>query len=346
MINTKYRSILALLLVSGSSALAIEVFDVRVATTKVRYYPGEQIEIRITVPTPGVLSFGTSLQTLYTMDQVYTPNLVGLQIPTQTTTPHTWTMAHDWRAYNLAQGHHTVVGRVVGYGSSPPAGFDVVPPPAPSGNFVLDFDTIPGTGAPVAHLLAYDALGVHFRTSLGAACELHGDSRGKWVEGFDRYPIGFNVAADFAMPVFGASAKVAGGTGVRITMTARNARGQAIATAVSTAMAQPGQFAQTLFVTAVEPIASLEWRPSLPSSGVGVDDLLVVTAPVLNHALVDGKLRLMWGTLTGANYQLFSSTDLTTWTPVGPVLIGNGGVLTNNLPATESKRFLRVSRSN
>jgi len=272
MIRNNSCCILAGVLAGITSVSAI---DVEVVTAKPTYYPGELVEVLITVTNAGTLDFGSTLQTLYTMDSVYTPDMVGLAIVTQVTTPYTWSMVHNWNDYNISLGNHSVVGTVLRYGTSPSADFEVVQPPTPKGDFLIDFETIPATTAPVAHLIAYHASGIDFRTSLGAACRLQQGEGGSWVEGFDPYPTGFNVVADFAIPVFGASAKVAGGTDVRITMKAKNAQGQIIATAVSDPITQPGQFAQTLSVEAKEPIASLEWWPSVPNSVMGVDDLFV-----------------------------------------------------------------------
>lgn len=327
--------------------LSASAIDVDVATAKSSYYPGEELEVLITVANPATLFFGSSLQTLYTMDGVYTPNLVGAAVLTDATTPRTWTNTHRWHDYNLSVSDHTVVGTVIGYGTSGPAAFNVVPPPVPQGDFLIDFDTIPGTTARVAHLMAYAACGVRFHTRQGTACSLQVGESNSWVEGFDPYPNGFHVIADFAMPVFGASAKVAGGTGVRITMIARNAQGQTLATDVSAPVMQPGKFVQTLSVTTTEPIASLEWSPSIPNSMAGVDDLFVITGPSLSHALLGSTLELTWPTVSGANYQLWSSTNLETWTTFGPLRAGTGSVLTSEISVDgTSARFFRVSKVN
>jgi hypothetical protein len=326
--------------------LTVSAIDVTVATAKPSYYPGERLEVLISVTSTGTLYFSSTLQTLYTIDGVYTTSLNGLGILTEATTPHTWRMSHDWSDYDLSLGRHSVVGTVFGYGTSPPANFDIVQPPTPQGNFLVDFETIPATTASVAHLVAYHACGIYSRTSLGAACRLQEGVGGKWVEGFDPYPTGFNVVADFTIPVFGASAKVAGGTGVRMTMTAKNARGQTLANAVSAPITQPGQFAQTLSVKTTEPIASLEWWPSIPNSLTAVDDLFVITTPILSHMLVGNTLRLTWPTVVGANYQLWSSADLITWSPWGSTRAGSGNLLTNDCSLTASTLlFFRVSKS-
>jgi len=326
--------------------LCAQAVSVQVATSKPTYFPGERLEVLVSVPEPATLLFPTSLQTLYTMDGAYTPAWSALGVLTQASTPRTWTNIHSWSDYNLSPGNHTVIGTVVGYGTSAPVTFNVVQPPSPQGDFLIDFDTIPGTTASVAHLMAYDACGVHFHTKQGAAMGLHDVAGNSWVQGFDAYPTGFHVIADFAIPVFGASAKVAGGTSVTITMVAKNSQGQTIATNTSVPVVHPGQFEQSLSVTTTEPIASLEWWPSIPNSACRVDDLFVVRTPPLNARAVGDILCLTWPTVSGENYQLWSSTDLQTWSPWGSPRAGNGGMLTNDCSMTGAPAlFFRVSKS-
>jgi hypothetical protein len=221
----------------------------------------------------------------------------------------------------------------------------VIQTPSPRGNFLIDLDTIPGTTAKVADLMAYDAIGIHFHTSQGSAVGLQNVGGNSWVQGFDPYPIGFHVIADFAMPVFGASAKVAGGTGVQITMLAKNALGQTIATNVSGVVAHPGQLEHTLSVMTTEPIASLEWWPSIPNSMARVDDLFVITTPNLGQTVVGDTLRVTWPSLAGTNYQLWFSTNLQNWSSCGPIRTGTGGMLTNDYSMADAPTlFFRLSQ--
>jgi hypothetical protein len=326
--------------------LPVMAIDVEVATAKPNYYPGEYLEVLITVTNQATLHFGSTLQTIYTMDGVYTPGLVGDLILTSATTPRTWTNTHWWGDYNLALGIHTVVGTVIEYGTSPPATFGVVEAPTPEGDFLVDFETIPATSSRMADLMAYYACGVRFRTSQGRPCGIRHEESNSWVTGFDPYPTGFHVVADFTRPVFGARAKVAAAGGCQMTMIAKNATGQVLATAVCPPITQSGQFAQSLSVKTTEPIASLEWWPSNPRSMVGVDDLFVITTPILSQTVVGTTLRLTWPTVAGANYQLWSSTDLQTWLPWAPACVGTGGVQTNECSmASSTVRFFRVSKS-
>lgn len=340
--------LLALILIQASTAVGSDGtggITIRSATDKPSYYQGEVLEVRITINERHTLDFATTLQSLYTMDGVYTPKWGAGTMLTQRTTPFTWSMLHNWDSYKLRLGDHSVAGRVVGYGAGSPAGFAVIPTPQPSGDFVLDFQSIPGTSARIAHLMAYEVLGVRFRTSRGAAARLQRGEGGAWVEAFDPYPIGFHVIADLDPPVFGASSKVAGGLNVRITMIAKNAQGRMVATAVSAPVVHSGKFAQTLSVRATEPIASLEWWPSESNCMTAVDDLLIITSPIVSHEVTGSTLRLTWTTVAGTIYQLWSSPDLETWSPLGPSRMG-GGVLTNDvLMKNGVVDFFRVSRT-
>lgn len=316
-------------------------------TTHPTYYPGERLDILITYSQPAVLSFYEFPQTTYQLDGTYSPGGVGLPVFSQVTTPNTWTNRHSWEAYNLLPGNHTVVGIIVnGYGSGSTS-LQVVPPPPPPADFVIDFETIPGTRAPVDHLLAYDACGVHFHTSLGANCSLNSTPTNSSVKGFDPYPTGFNVAMNLDKPVFAASAKVAGGTGVTITMIARNASGQVLKSDTCAPITQPGQFVQELSVKSVSPIASLEWWPSQSNSLCAVDDIsLVSSLPVISGQAIGNSFEVSWFGTLGATYDVWSSEDLQNWSPVGQPWTGTDGLLVATCSLGDSARSFRVSRRN
>ena len=59
-----------------------------------------------------------------------------------------------------------------------------------------------------------------------------------------------------------------------------------------------------------------------------------------------GMLRLTFGTVSGLDYQIEESGDLHTWSPIGPLYAGNGGIVTLDVPASQTEHFyrLRVSR--
>jgi len=319
---------------------------VEVATDKPAYYPGEELNILITVPVPMTLRFPTTLQTLYTLDGVYTSPDYALNVFTQATTPKTWTMTHSWADYRLPLGNHTIVGIVVGYSESVPVSFGVVQPPKPEGAFVLDFDTIPGTTARVAHLMAYEHLGVRFHTAEGQPCTLDNLDGDSWIEGFDPYPSGFNVAASFNVPVFRVSAQVAGALDSQITMIAKDAAGETLVSTTSPPITQPKESRQTLSLTTTRPMVKVEWWPSSPRSLCAVDNVAVVTfpPPSVNCIVMQKKVMITWTTVAGFNYQVWSSPDLREWSPCGVIQTGTGAVLTHNgMDAQSDRLFFRVT---
>lgn len=323
--------------------------NVQVATSKPQYYVGEPIQVLVTVPNVANLSFFTSCQADYNLDGVPHPPRNCFQVLTSQTTPHTWTNVLPWGEAGLALGNHSVVGEVVGYGYSAPTNFQIIATPPPSGDFLIDFDTIPGTAAGVAHLMAYDACGVHFHTIQNRPCTLDVSTNptNNCLNGFDSYPVGFNVAVTFDMPVFGASAKVRAGLGQQVTMTAMNALGQTLAVTTSPIITNVNVFQHTVSVTTTEPIVTLVWQPGAANSGLSIDDLLVITTPPLKPSLIDATtLRLTCPTVAGANYQLWSSTNLQTWMPCGPACPGDGNPLTNDVPVSSSSLFFRITKDN
>jgi hypothetical protein len=318
-----------------SGVLSVSAIDIQVATTRPVYDFGEDFEVVVTVTNSTILYFFTSSQTTYTMDGIYTPFWIDYPVLTEAITPCSWTNEFRWSDWSLAPGVHTVVGTVFGYGDSPPATFTVRPPTStPPGDFLVDFDLFPGTTTPVANLDAYSFYGVRF----SAICTLQNLEGDSWVEGYPEYP----VSAEFDRTVMGASAAVAGDSGASITMTARNAQGQVIATNACPPITQPNQFVQTLSVSPAEPIAALEWTSS---GSVKVDNLFVRITPPLSPAVVGTNFCTTWPSTPGASYQIWSSTNLQAWEPFGPVRTGTGGVLTNDCPLVDSTaRYFRVSR--
>jgi hypothetical protein len=348
--------VLGLSLAAAISAPAVEFY---VAADKPVYYQGEQVKFLLTVTTPGTLMFYWLPQTYYTLDGRHPSTEVALPVISAVTVPpggYTWSMTHNWSWLPLTPGVHTVTGMLMGYGASAPCSFNVVQAPQPHGNFLVDFDTIPGTSAPLGGLVAYDAIGVHFHTALGAPCTLRNVEGDSWIEGFDPYPDGFNVAASFDWPVFGATAQVAGGTGARITLMAKNAAGQTLATATTPAISQPGQFAQTLTVFANEPIAALEWRPDMSNSVCAVDNLYLATQPGWPRSATpptltrvvsqpDGSLLLQAQGTNTFSYTLHVSSDLANWTPLTNLIATPNGTFEflDRDVVGQTTRFYRLS---
>jgi hypothetical protein len=86
------------------------------------------------------------------------------------------------------------------------------------------------------------------------------------------YPPGFNLIADFYLPVFAVSSDVMCSAGNTVTMIAKDAEGNTLSSVTS--QPAPATFwTGPIFLDAEAPIASVEWWPSIPNSGVGIDNL-------------------------------------------------------------------------
>lgn len=349
-------------LIMGLSLAAVSLtpaIDLSVATDKPSYYQGETVKVLLTTTTPGTLLFYNLPQAYYTLDGSFPSTEAYLPVISAVTVPpggYTWTMTHDWQTYPLALGVHSVSGNLMGYGTSAPNYFSVVQAPQPRGNFLVDFDTIPGTTASLSDLIAYDAIGVHFHTTLGAPCWLRNLDGDSWLESFDPYPAGFNVAASFDRPVYAASGPVAGGTGARITLVAKNAGGQTLASATTPAITQPGRFVQTLTVVANEPIAALEWRPDISNAVCAVDNLYLATQPGWPQAATpptltgvvpqpDGSVLLQAQGTNSYSYTLQVSSDLAQWTPLTNLIAQPNGTceFLDRAAGGQSARYYRLS---
>ena len=58
-----------------------------------------------------------------------------------------------------------------------------------------------------------------------------------------------------------------------------------------------------------------------------------------------GNLTLHWPSVSGKRYQVYSSTNLKTWTPIGNLLVGTGNELTATVAKGSSPNFFRVNVS-
>jgi hypothetical protein len=271
---------LAILALTEAAAAAVEL---SVTTDKPQYRPGEALQYLITArntDSSGVtLTFGSTLQTQYSVDGASFRPDIGLDVMTSVTIPghgaYTWDYRHDWSRLNLASGEHTVTGRINAWAVSPrtaEALFEVVPPTLPTDNFLIDFDALPGTATRVLSITEYWPFGVRLSGGLGR--EYPGN------DGDNQFVWGGSVTADFDMPVYEARATTSTTAGRIVTMVARDAEGQVLAT--SSALPAPGYqvFSAPLSIRSDRPIASIEWLAP-GDSGVYVDDLYVgiVAAP-------------------------------------------------------------------
>ncbi len=90
------------------------------------------------------------------------------------------------------------------------------------------------------------------------------------------YPPGFNIVAHFTVDVEGVSADVQTAYGRYVTMRAFNEAGDLIEEKESPAVPD-GFWKGRLSIESEEPIARVEWWPSLDNASVGIDDLVIIT---------------------------------------------------------------------
>jgi hypothetical protein len=274
----------AMLLVSA--ALQAALIDITVSPNKVRYYPGEALVFSTTVRNREshdiTLRFDWD-QAQYILDSTYFSETVfhwdetyNISIPANGS--YTWHMRHDWRYYPVSLGAHSVVGRVIGHGDSSPVSFQVVEPVLPTKSFFLDFDEPLAIGSSYHFVEEYWPLGVHFRNATGHPVGVYEKNGNNYVtSNSTTYPTGFNVIADFDMPVYGATVDVSvGGNGNRVTMIAKDANGQVISSVTSPPVPSYNDFLGPLSIASDTPIASLEWWPSNVQAGVMIDNLHVI----------------------------------------------------------------------
>ena len=100
----------------------------------------------------------------------------------------------------------------------------------------------------------------------------YGNDGGYASHYFTTYPPGFNIVADFVNPLFAITSDVSCAAGITVTMIAKDNKGNVLASVTS----QPAP--QTFWTGPISirsevPIASVEWWPSIPNSGVGIDNL-------------------------------------------------------------------------
>jgi hypothetical protein len=106
------------------------------------------------------------------------------------------------------------------------------------------------------------------------------------------YPPGFNIVAEFDVPVYTVSADVMTAATYTITMIAKDVDGTTIGS-VESDPAPPTFWAGNLTLTTDDPIALVEWWPSLQQASVGVDNLyFVVGEPCVGDLDGDGDVDL------------------------------------------------------
>ncbi|MBI5383389.1 MAG: hypothetical protein HZA90_01740 [Verrucomicrobia bacterium] len=340
--------ITSLLAVATGSAVQFQV-----ATDKTAYYPGEVLNVLITAtntaPTEVVLEFSDSSQALYSIDHFYWLPDGAYMMNTSVTIPgygsYTWSIQHSWGEYRLPPGVHSVTGEVIGYGSAGPVSFTVLDSPVVLGDLLLDFDHIPGTDAPLAHLLAYEECGVEFGMYAGrSAVGLASTSGDHWLDsGVCTYPTGFNLFARLQRPAYGATVKVTAGIGQYISMLAKDSQSNVIASVTSKPTTVPYHFSQSMSLRAAQPIAILEWWPSDPRSLVGIDDLWLEAnpAPILAVERCAGGVKVAWpDSMPCLGLEMATNLVTGSWEPVATPP-GTNAVILPPVPPGEM-RFLRL----
>ncbi len=288
-----------------------------VATDKVAYVSGELLMVSVTAHNPNDfdanLFFSSSLQAQYTMDEAYTWPNGGFAMFTDVSIPanssHTWSFPHYWSQYDLTLGTHGVVGTVLGVGSSQPYSFDVIAPTLPTSDVLIDFEYLPdGRALPVMGNFddEYAAWGVHFGEIQSdgiddIAVHAEDDNQFAYV-GSTGYPPGFNIIAEFDMPVYGVSADVTSSVGTTITMVVKDSNGQIIDSVISDAVPALREFVGTIELHSQTPIASVEWWPSAQNASVMVDNIyLTIPEPATLSLLAFGGLALIRRKNLGVN---------------------------------------------
>ena len=163
----------------------------------------------------------------------------------------------------------------------------VIAPDGPerAGGFI-DFETLvdgsPAPGGPVGDW--YLSRGVRFR-ELGYPLWQPVFATGYGSEDLfvhanvTSYPSGFNIVADFAAPVGHVEADVMTAAHESVTMSGFGADGQLVASVESASSAD--FWKGRLVLASPEGIVRVEWFPSVPQAGVGIDDLAFGAAPAV-----------------------------------------------------------------
>lgn len=290
-INGNTRSLLlAILGIYGVAELdAHAQISVITTTDKSSYVVGEPVEVTITAvnpyPLPVTLSFPSTLQAQYILDDSYINQQFGFWIFTEAVIPangtYDWKYYHDWDYHPLSIGFHEVFGRIVDYVGleSAPTTFEVLTPEPVVEDIFIDFENIPN-GNQIGGIwrTAYSQWGVEL-FSHGGDLSLREDHEENTVLYTPSGAHPFNIAAEFSMDVFHISADVGTSAGRTITMSAFDANGNVLGTATSDPIADYPNLVGPLAFSSSTPISSVKWVSSSPISTVMIDNLrLRVTA--------------------------------------------------------------------
>ncbi len=293
--------------------------ELSVATDQASYWPNEVITVSVTAYNPNdyevTLDFPSSHQASYIVDDVYdwSSDKGFFDALTQVTIGpgsfHTWDFNHDWEytygeytyGYDLSIGTHSVVGYLQPYGvisdytdemqiifdtQSPSLEFEVIVAPPPPTDLLIDFDYYPDgdKAETTGNLLEqYAPWGVHFRTisnnnKRSPSVQSGNDNQYAKVSS-TTYPPGFNIVADFDMPIYSVEVDVSSAVGRTVTMIAKDSDGAIIDSVVSASVPDVSNWFDLLQLDTTTPIASVEWWPSEQNASIWIDNLHVVSGP-------------------------------------------------------------------
>ncbi len=267
----------------GSGRIRVEV-----ATDRAVYWQGQEVAVSVTGYNPSDrdirLSFNTTRQAAAVLDGTVTWPIWAGQAFTNRTIPAnssvTWSLGLAPGFADLGLGVHRIEGSVIGYGDSATQTFRVIDPPVPPEEMVIDFDTYPN-GLPALTNAGYRVWGVHF-----SSIDRRGQpSRGTWDDGTRyahantcSYPTGFNIVAEFDMPIHSITADVGTAAGRTITMIARDDNGDILDQVTSQPIVDYREMT-SLQLTTNAPIASVEWWPSEARAAVLLDNIHISVSP-------------------------------------------------------------------
>lgn len=255
---------------------AVHAVQISVETVKDHYVKGEPITVRVIAesndPAGELLEFPSSYQANVAPDNQPYENEVGLAILTSVFVPpndtYVWEFTQPWI---LSEGSHVVRGKVVGHGSAVSAPFTVGSYALPQDIVDVNFRTLPGTDLPLAGLDSYDELGIHFFSESSKPWYEVSMGNGFLVASPATYPPGFNIQAELDFPVYAVEADASSAAGVEVTMIAKNAAGEIVASA-SALIPSYGDY-KRITLNSAEAIHKLEWWPSNDRASVRIANL-------------------------------------------------------------------------
>lgn len=272
-------------------AVGASGIEVSVATDSPAYVVGDPLLYTVTATNPSsapvTLTWPSTYQANFVVDGQYTLQGFGFAVITERVIPAggsvDWDFLHSWSQYTLTPGDHSVIGQVVNHGFSDQAAlFSVAAPDPVTDDVFLDFESYPngvatsgGGGLTYGYWEeAFVRQGVRFSSEGGSVnLKSHPDQGVVLHTPTTSYPPGFNIVAEFDMPVYGVSAEVGTASDHSVTMYGYGASGQLLGSVTSEPISSYPTFGETLTFSSETPIASLQWFSSEERAGVLIDNL-------------------------------------------------------------------------